>query len=36
MQRAEQPEREVPVEIGSDCADPRIVREPAAKLGVER
>jgi hypothetical protein len=36
VQRPEQAEREVPVEIGSDGADPRIVREPAAELRVER
>jgi hypothetical protein len=36
MQRAEQAQRKVPVEIGSDGADPRIDREPATELRIER
>jgi hypothetical protein len=28
MQPAEQPERQVPVQLGIDVGDPRILREP--------
>src|SRR5262249_49560781 len=36
VQPAEQAEREVPDEVGSDVADPRVLREPATQCCVER
>jgi hypothetical protein len=36
VQAAEQPERVVPVEVGIEIADPRILREPATQIRVER
>ena len=36
VQTAEETQRKVPREIGRDRADPRIFREPATKVGVER
>jgi hypothetical protein len=36
VQAAEQPQREVPRQVGRDLADPRVVREPPTQFCVER
>jgi hypothetical protein len=36
VQPAEEPQRQVPDEIGSDVVDPRIFREPTTELRVQR
>ncbi len=36
VQPAEQAERVVPGKVGRERADPRVVRKPAAEIGVER
>jgi len=35
VQPTEQPQRKVPGEIGSDVADPRILREPTTYLRIQ-
>ncbi len=36
MKAAEQAQRDIPGEVGSDVTDPRIVREPATQSRVQR
>ena len=36
VQAREQPQRQIPREVGSDVADPRIFRESATQLRVQR
>jgi hypothetical protein len=36
VEAGEQPQRQVPLEVGSDVADPRVFREPATQPRVQR